>query len=763
MNFSTPDRVGSVINVMKQAEIQRAPNRATLNGFYNGDAPWTDQECKEHGILINYNEKTGTDILHKARNQYESAFTKTGNFFTVTVPDAPEDKQKDYGTTITRHINRTMRNNRGYYYTMDNVWGGVVLHGVGARVWWDKDDWKPGFVGIQDILMPTDTDLQMDDNLRYFAVRRSMRPGKLMKKTLLAGKNVDPGWNLKQVKKILDTFKELNTNAHNYDWSNQPEQMMELVKQNQCFYDSDSAPMIYFWDFYHREEEFENPNLNGWYRDIILDDDCKPVTGQNLDSAATNFVYHSKKPLASKLDQIIHFQFGDGNNVPPFKYHSIRSLAWILYDLCWIMNRINCQFTQHVMEQMMLLFRVQDPSDRDRLQQLILQGIVGILPDGLNMVTATERYQVNVGLVESLTSGLKQRISENSSQYTQAADTGTQKERTKYETQAVLAQASALMATMIGRAYRQEHFACLEIARRFCIKNSQDFDVKKFRQKCIEDGVPEKYLDSDRWDIEVEQVLGGGNRTIEIAEATELVNRLQLFDPNAQQEIKHDYVLAVTNNSKKAGRLAPLDAMPKVTDAIHDAQLAFGTLMLGVQMDPKEGINHPEQIETLLKLMAQVIARINQSGGVGTPQDVAGLQSVAAYIGKHIAIFAQDKENKPKVKEYTDALSKMMNLVRAFAQRQAEEQQKQGGQSDPTTMVKIQGQIAELQTKLKINEAKAAQQLRQKDAKHRQQLAHSDEKLRNELKNKTGVALAETALNGMRDGATPPKTTSEKE
>lgn len=741
---------------MKNAEIQRSPNRAILNGFYNGDAPWTEKECREHGILINYNEKTGTDILHKARNQYEAAFTKTGNFFTVAVPDAPADKQKEWGATITNHLNRIMRNNRGYYYTMDNVWGGVVLHGVGARMWWDTDDWKPAFVGIQDILIPTDTDLEME-NLRYFAVRRIMRPGQLMKKTVLAGKNMDPGWQLPQVKKILDSFKDQNTSAHNFDWSNQPEQMTELVKQNQCFYDADSAPMIYFWDFYHREEEFSDANKNGWYRKIILDDDCKQVTGTEQGDNPNKFVYSSEKPFAAKLENIIHFQFGDGNNVPPFKYHSIRSLAWILYDLCWIMNRVNCQFTQHVMEQMMLLFRVSDPSDRDRLQQLILQGIVGILPDGLNMVPATDRYQVNVGLVEKLTAGLKQKISENASQYTQDADTGTQKERTKYETQAVLAQAAALMSTMIGRAYRQEHFASVEIARRFSKKESPNFDVKKFREKCIEDGVPEKFMDSDRWDIEVEQVLGGGNRTIEIAEATELMNRKVDFDPNAQQEIKHDYVLAVTNNAKKANRLAPLDAAPKVTDAVHDAQLAFGTLMLGVDMEPKEGINHPEQIETLLQLTAQVIGRINQTGGVGTPQDVVGLQSVAKYIGKHIAIFAQNPENKPKVKEYTDALSKMMNLVRAFAQRQQQEQQKQGGQPDPEVMAKIQGQIAELQSKLKISEAKAQQQLRHKQLKFDQQQRHTEQKAATDTKLSTGKALAEVAVNGMRAGAEPPK------
>jgi hypothetical protein len=740
---------------MKNAEIQRSPNRAILNSFYNGEAPWTEKECKEHGILINYNEKKGTDILHKARNQYETAFTKTGNFFTVSLPKAPTDKQKEWGLTITENINRIIRNNREYYHTMDCVWGGVVLHGVGARIWWDSQSPLPDFAGIQDILIPTDTDLS-GQNLRYFAVRRIMRPGQLIKKTFLAGKNTDPGWNMPQVKKILNTFKDLNTNSHNYDWSNQPEQMTELVKQNQCFYDADSAPMIYFWDFYHREEEFSDPNKNGWYRDIILDDDCRPVTGQNLDAGTTEFVFHSEKPFAQKLDNIIHFQFGDGNNVPPFKYHSIRSLAWILYDLCWIMNRVNCQFTQHVMEQLMLLFRVQDPSDRDRLQQLILQGIVGILPDGLNMVKADERYQVNVGLVESLAASLNQKISENSSQYTQAPDTGTKKERTKYETQAVLAQASALMATMIGRAYRQEYFAAMEIARRFAMKDSSDFDVKKFRQQCLDDGVPEQWLNSERWDIEVEQVLGGGNRTIEIAEATELVNHLQLFDPNAQQEIKHDYVLAITNNAKKANRVAPLNATPKVTDSIHDAQQSFGTLMLGVDMEPKEGLNHPEQVVTLLKMMAQVIGRINQTGGVGTPQDVIGLQSVAKYIGKHIQIIAQDENNKAQVKEFTDALSEMMNQVRAFAQRQQQAAQQQNGNKlDPETMAKIQGQIAEMQTKMKIQEQKAAQQLRHKELKFRQQTQHTDAKAANDIKLDTGKALADTAMSGMRNAAKP--------
>jgi len=736
---------------MKNVEIQRAPQRALLNQFFNGDPPWTEKEAEDNGILINFNDKQGATLLHQSRNQLENAFSKTGTFWTFRVPDAPADIQDDIGEKITRHINKIMRDDPAWYYTQDCVWGGVVLHGVGAKMWWDGYAPVPSFTGIQDILLSTDTDLTME-NCLYIAVRRGMRPGTLFKKTIGAGENANPGWDMEMVRKILKELKGKNTGYSNYDWSNQPEKMVEIYKQNRCYFDADTAPMVWFWDFYHYEEEYKDPNRRGWYRKILLDNDSVPSL---VNDDKKNFVFSGKRPFANKLSEIIHFQFGDGNNVPPFKYHSIRSLAWLIYDLVWTMNRLNCQFTQHVFEQLMLLFRVQDPSDRDRLQQLVLQGIVGLIPEGLQMVTADERYQVDNGLISSALSNFKQRIGESSSQYTQNVDTGTQKERTKYEVQAVVSQSSALMASMLGRAYRQEHFAAVEIARRFTIKNSPDFRVKKFLQLCREDGIEDKWLNSDRWDVEVEQVLGSGNRMMELAESTELMNRLNDFDPQAQQVIKHDWVLGITNNPKKANRLAPLKALPQVTDAIHDAELSFGSLMLGVQMNPKEGINHYEQVDTLLKMMQQRIQVIKMTGNVGTPQDIIGLQSVAQYIAKHIQIIAQNPKNKEKVKIYTDALSKMMNEVRAFAQRQAEEAKQNGKHMDPEVIAKIQGEMASLSVKLKGVEAKQQQQLRHKEAKFQQQVRQGAMQTASQIRNETGKALAETAISGMREASKP--------
>ena len=250
MNFKDASKVDSVIELMKQAELLRAAPRAVLNGFFNGKAPWTEKEAEENHILCNFNDKSGSVLLHNARAQYENAFLKQAQFFKVLIPDAPEKNRADWETTITRLINKPIVNSSEFFHTQDSVFGGVCLHGSGAKMWADEFSWKPFFVGIQDILMPTDTEITMR-NCQYFAVRRKMRPGELFKYTFFnKEKNIDPGWNLPAVQKILDAQKEINTNENNYDWSNHPEQMAELYKQNQTFYDSDSAPVIWFWDFY---------------------------------------------------------------------------------------------------------------------------------------------------------------------------------------------------------------------------------------------------------------------------------------------------------------------------------------------------------------------------------------------------------------------------------------------------------------------------------------------------------------------------------
>jgi hypothetical protein len=185
--------------------------------------------------------------------------------------------------------------------------GSVILHGVGSQMWEDGDKWRPYFVPIDDLLIPTDTELPYD-NLNHFAMRRRMTRGQLFRKTFGPPENKrDPGWNMKAVQKILDQYKDMNQSQETWNWTDNPEKAAEVWKQNASYYDSDKVPAIWMWDFYYQEDEDEQGR---WHRKILLDQDCVAVRSST--SEAVTCIYDSNKPFADKLGQILHTQFIDG-------------------------------------------------------------------------------------------------------------------------------------------------------------------------------------------------------------------------------------------------------------------------------------------------------------------------------------------------------------------------------------------------------------------------------------------------------------------
>lgn len=717
MNFKTPERVGSCIENLKMGELKRAPNRALIDQLFNGFPPYSSKEEEDNNIQVNVNFNEGAQLLLQAREQYENAFLSTTNFFTVKLPDAPKSKRDLYGGIITRELTQVMKHSKqafAYLHTQRSKFGSVVLHGPGPQMWEDQWKWLPFFVGIEDLLIPTDTELTLE-NLTYFAVRRRMTPGDLYRKTLGKGKNVDPGWNLDAVKKILDSYKDLNQNQNTWNWAQHPERMQELIKQNVIMYDYDSVPKVGLWDFYYQDDETAK-----WHRVMMLDSDCANSGSRNNETDPNKFVYVRKEPFADSLDQILHLQFGDGNNKPPFVYHSQRSLGWMLFDVVSLMNRVRCEVTRKIFEDMMLMIRVLDPADRSKLDQIDIGPNRMILPDGMQFVTNEQRYKPDMASVQGYMANLKQLMGEFSSSYTQDIDTGTSKERTAFEVQALLSQTAKLTGSMLNLAYIQEAFAYKEICRRLTLKNSPDFTTKKFLNRCKEQGVPDKWMDSTRWEIEPERVIGNGNPQMAFAEAQALMNTRPLYNPQAQDKILYLYTAAVTRNHKLAYELAPPDGGgPKVTDSTHDTELAFAALMSGVPITPNPGLNPIEVTETMLRLMSQEIQKINASGGMGTPEQVDGLLLSAQYTQHFINLLAQDDSEKQRTKQYGDVLGQLMNQVKAFAQRitQAAAQQNGngGGGIDPETQAAMQGKMMESQQKMMITNAKDQQKMNQKN------------------------------------------------
>jgi hypothetical protein len=245
--------------------------------------------------------------------------------------------------------------------------------------------------------------------------------------------------------------------------------------------------------------------------------------------------------------------------------------------------------------------------------------------------------------------------------------------------------------------------------------------------------------------------------------AQQLMEWKSQFDPEPQRDILRDAVLAITDDPARADSLVPENPV-QVTDSIHDAQLAAGVLMQGLPVAVKTGVNHIEYVETLLSSLALVIQKAQARGNMATMDEILGMQNLGQHIGQHIAIIAMDEKEKQRVKQYGDALGKLMNEVKAFAQRLQQQMQEAAqsngqGQQDPEAQAKVQSMLIQAQVKAENARTSHAERTAQKQLawereEERRQQQHALDMQRKGLELDADIAAKdlETAASVRREG-----------
>lgn len=735
MKFSSADKVWECCNTMKLADVPRSANRARLDMLANGNPPLTEQEAKQNNVTVNVNRLDLNRVIQDVCGQYYNALVAPGTYFKVTLSNGPKDKRKDYGDLITEKINKRMK--RGvsalrYIESKRNKFAQTAMHGIGPVAWKDKETWCPTMHQLCDVMIPSGTLLTME-NLGHFAIYKRFTVAELSK--LTSGPNVDPAWNMKAVNAALAwAAKSYNGQTVSANDLMTPELIQEAIKADRGFYALDSIPTINAFDLYYHSDEDET---HGWRRCMVLDCPSLSETGA---VGKNEFLYKPKddRVYAEKLSEIIHFQFADGSIVAPFRYHSVRSVGFLFYAVSQLQNRLYCQYMQSCFESLMQYFKGVDPATEQRPQMLNLID-KGFIPEGITMLGRNERWQTDIGLIQSAFAMNQQTMADSSTKFTQnfGEQAGGGAEKTATQIMAEVNAATAMVGSMLTRAYIYEEFEYREIARRFCIPNSRDPDVRAFRADCIKDGIPETCLNSDHWEISAERVIGAGNKQLEMAAVNMLMAQIDRLDPDAQRIVLRRYVHAAVGDPAETNLLVPEEQV-KVTNSIHDAQLSAAPLMMGMIMGLKQGVNHGEYAATLIGALNLEVEKAKTTNNMATQEQIAGMQNLAGLTiegqpiegngaANHIAIIAQSQSpaDKTLVKQLNDQLSKLMNEVRAFDQRlQEQQQQPEGGQQqlDPETLVKLQGQQMLNEAKAQNLQAAQALKLQMKQQSHEQQM-----------------------------------------
>jgi hypothetical protein len=290
-----------------------------------------------------------------------------------------------------------------------------------------------------------------------------------------------------------------------------------------------------------------------------------------------------------------------------------------------------------------------------------------------------------------------------------------------------------LVSSGLNQAYMYQNVEDRELLRRFMNPDAcrKDPDINKFRANCLRQGVPEEVLVPEMWEVEHERVVGGGNKTMELTINQQLMESIDRFDPDPQRQIMHDYVLGLTDDAARADSLVPEQPV-RITDSVHDAQLATARLMEGLPMGIKTGLNHVQYAETLMADMAMLILKAKRQPP--EVKDVMGLAAMGQHVQQHIAIVAKDKEEKAVVKKLGDQLGKIMNEVKGIFTNLQKQMQKKaqanggGAGMDPKDAAKIQAILMQAKVKAENQKQSHAQRMAQRNMQFQMEMQQDQQK-----------------------------------
>lgn len=702
--FSTPSDVLQIVTTIENSLRPRSLDRALMDVQFNGGRPYSAEEEREFQIQVNANFLEGYKIAQSGILQMNSALLDKERFANFRCIKGDPIKRGEWSEKLTNNIHKAFKKGRSgkrYAYRLDERNTSLVGHGVGPFWWSNSYEWMPKPVGLDDLLIPTDTPLDMDDELGHFGINSWLSAWQLYKMT--QGEKRDPGWDSKMAMNILEGMLRKNA-SFTPNYFDQPEKMESLWKQRSTYLNSDAIPKLKITTFYHQDGE-----SGAWYRKCIVREN-QSLPKETLDS--DKFLYSSDKPFAESIDRILHIQFGDGSVVAPKKYRAVRGLFVLLYSVIELMNKLRCQSAQHVFSNLVPLMHVENPADRDRPRMVTLQPYA-VLETGVRFVPNNERHQIDPRLVTEQMSEFRQLMSENSSSYVQDTDTGSSQPQTLGEAKIKLQAANRIVASMLSGAYRQETFLYEEELRRFFLPVSGDPEVIRFQEDCKADGIPVELMEIECWNVEITKAFGSGDQTLAENEVGQLLQLAPQLDPTARRSIQRSFIAVTTKNADLANELVPPQPV-QVDSGRKSAEDCFGALMAGAQVGLREGIEQESYVASMLASIDAVVAQIKSVDDMGTPQQVIGLNLAIQDVEQHLQLMEQDPNQKAFITAAGKELGKIQNEVKAFQQRQ--EEKAKAGEQDPKAEAEIH-----------MAQVKGAHELNLQEQKHQQATAQKQQ------------------------------------
>lgn len=733
--FANIDEALSVASKLSDDDFDARRDRQIVANFYNGRALMTEAEAEKENVGSIVNHLFGYSAIDRLRNQIATIISASDEPWRIKIsPPGMDIATKDLASSrITTAFCRRVQRSRRLRPQWRAVAGNLVLHGRSVLAFADRTDWCPRNAFL---FVPQDSEA-CRESLPYAFSPEDITFDKLVSYEKAAARRPDL-WNVAAIKEALDSIR--------------PGFVQNPIIETPA---TDDVPVA--------EHENIQPNsvddgtlstrstLPVWFLYEVDHTDPKRPVGMKI--IAKYWVHHrsgsngedtkiEKKVLLYEnekhFDSINHWVvplFIDSEIGGDARWCSAVGIGKLNYDRDADVEEFFNLAMDGAKDQMRTKWKVGEGASREKIQRFFADR-QDLVPEGLDPVKidVAGNYQHAFQVIQIL----RQLSAEDAS--SPVSNTGTGSDELEIQAQARQSAAAAMIAARMNDIYDCLDDLGTEMLRRFMtaplIKGCAGYaDIKMFRDEMAGFGVSSDMLKQwaseengeMRWiSVRTTRAIGDGSRANEVMGATELMKAIGTFSPEAQERIKHRFVLVHTKDAELANELVPVNKAPnpdQVARARNENQAALSRGIIGFipQMSPDDvplihALEHDSELEALL-------ARGKAAGGIDGTQK-AGFDSLSQHQMMHVNLMKGNGAQAEQANAFEQKVETMRGaaegLFKAWQEKMANQQ------IDPIDQVKLQQKDREIQLR-----------------ERQQASVEQDREVRNSLEGRK-VALAET-------------------
>lgn len=727
-------RIGSaaLVNAIVQRYVQddqiRAQKRSLVDRMLAGSRPY------DPGLLAKTGQSDRSNVpFREAEGHVEARLTTYFNLI-FEPPCLVRVKVKDtklsdhnYAGIIASKFHDMLMEWPGFVHNMLLHQKQMVIHAVGPIYFPDERDWHFKALRHGSFLVNSQAESTIDTFSNCVIRGKYMahelfwkiyaRPEELKAGITDAMKTQtakEHGWNIDMVRRlIMDANKNVTKDRDDPYQMSRWESIQQEIKNGDTLYSQQNSDEIHVAHLLQREYR----GKISWY---IVPDNNTDVTNEYL---------YAGQEIYDDFTQAICLFFsgiGDGS------YHSIQGMGKKIYSHSAINDRLrnNLIDAATLKSTMVIQSAGNDVSDVRKIQIRRYT----VLPQNVKIVANAFDPDIKgtLAVVQSLENSLARNVG------TERPDLGDHGVADKVST----ALGERLRLSREGRLERSEimlyYLYCdqlyREIKRRVFLDGLTQSDpsydsVQRFKQACIDAGVPEGLLNNDAWTLSATRAVGFGSpaQSREIWDA--VVSMAGYFPELGKVKAVKRNVSALIGAAEAEEIMPDDDTAQDPSNQESFAVIENSVMGLGGQVAVGKDQFHIAHLAVHFEPMEQIAQQFVSTGGIGAnPMKTHDFFMEELNHGaQHLDFIKDDITRKP---EYTDYMKRFDELLKVFnaistmvkklqqqldAQQQAQQQAQAGG-GDPEYQLKMQKMMLDHQ-RAQQKEVDM-QQIREEKTKH---------------------------------------------